>query len=227
MAQIAPDKIMACNSEADVLLNIGGHDQNGKPWILMEATWGGWGGRPSADGADYNTPTWINGGNIPCESQEELFPVMCNQYGYLTDREGAGKYRGSVALVREYQLLADEAILQIRTERQRFSPYGLYGGQPGALEEAIINPDTENHHIGKTTMEIKKDDVLRLITSGAGGWGDPLERNPELVLKDVRDEKVSVKRARKAYGVAINEAATEMDIAATQKLRKTMKEARR
>ena len=93
MAQIAPDRIMACNSEADVLLNISGRAQNGKPWILMEATWGGWGGRPNADGVDYNTPTWINGGSIPCEIQEEIFPVLCNQYGYIPDREEAGKYR--------------------------------------------------------------------------------------------------------------------------------------
>jgi N-methylhydantoinase B len=62
-----------------------------------------------------------------------------------------------------------------------------------------------------------------LITAGAGGWGDPLERDPKLVLKDVRDEKVSVKRAREAYGVVINEAAMEVDIAETEKLRKTMK----
>ena len=227
MAQIVPDRIMACNSEADVLLNISGHNQDGKPWILMEAIWGGWGGRSHSDGVDFTTPTWLNGGNIPCELQEELFPVVCTQYGYLSDREGAGKYRGSVALVREYKLLDDEAILQLRTERQRFSPYGLYGGQPGAPEEAIINPDTENRHIGKTTMEIKKDDVLRLITSGAGGWGNPLERVPEMVLRDVRNEKVSVKRAREAYGVVINEPDMEVDLAQTQKLRKTMKEARR
>jgi N-methylhydantoinase B len=75
-------------------------------------------------------------------------------------------------------------------------------------------------------MDIKKGDVLRLITSGAGGWGDPLERDVELVLKDVHDEKVSVKRAREAYGVVIDEAAMEIDMAGTQKLRGEMKEAR-
>lgn len=219
MAQITPGRIMACNSEADVLLNIGGRDQNGNPWILMEAIWGGWGGRPLADGIDYNTPTWLNGGNIPCESQEEIFPVLYTQYGYIPDREGAGKYRGSVALIREYKLEDDKAILQLRTERQLFPPYGLYGGQPGAPQETIINPDLENRHIGKTTMDMKKDDVLRLITSGAGGWGDPLERDPEMVLKDVHDEKVSTERALEAYGVVINEAAMEVDITETQKRR--------
>ncbi len=227
MAQIAPDKIPACAAEGDYLVNMGGRDKDGKPWILMEMCWGGWGGRSFADGIDYNTILFMNGGNIPCEVNEDVFPIMYNQYGYLPDREGAGKYRGSVALVREYKLVCDEAILQLRADRQRSSPYGLYGGKPGTPSEAIMNPDTEHHNIGKITMDIKKGDVLRLITPGAGGWGDPLERDPKLVLKDVRDEKVSAKRAREAYGVVINETVMEVDIAETNKLRGKIKEARR
>jgi|TARA_Y100000031_G_C8232311_1_gene391527 N-methylhydantoinase B len=70
---------------------------------------------------------------------------------------------------------------------------------------------------------LKKDDVLRLITTGAGGWGDPFERDPEMVLKDVRNEKVSAKRALEAYGVVIDEATLKMDIVETQKLRRTLK----
>jgi len=149
---------------------------------------------------------------------------MYNQYAYATDREGAGKYRGSVALIREWKLLTDEALLQLRTDRQRTAPYGLYGGESGTSSESIINPDTENHHIGKITINLKKGDVYRVITSGAGGWGDPLERDPEMVLRDLRDEKVSVKRAREAYGVVINEPALEVNMAETEKVRKKMKD---
>ena len=143
------------------------------------------------------------------------------------DREGAGKYRGSVAVIREYKFIGDEAIFQLRTDRQRIPPYGLYGGQPGAPSLAIINPDTEHRHVGKITIEVKKGDVLRLISPGAGGWGDPLERDAKMVLDDVRNEKISVKRAREAYGVVINEHTMDMDIAETQKLREIMKEGRR
>ncbi len=221
-AQIRPDKIPACFSNLDHLLNIGGY-QNGKPFILIETIWGGWGGTSQHDGNDFCTPPFLNGGNQPCEANEELEPIMYNQYGYLPDREGAGKYRGSVALVREWKFTGDEAVLQLRTDRQKYETYGLYGGKNGAPSESFINPDTENRPIGKITMNIKKGDVYRLITAGAGGWGDPLERDPELVLKDVRDEKVSVKRAREAYRVVINEAAMEVNIAETEKLRKTMK----
>jgi len=221
-AQIRPDKIPACCSNLDHLLNIGGY-QNGKPFILIETVWGGWGGRSKSDGNDFATPPFLNGGNQPCEVNEELEPIMYNQYGYLPDREGAGKYRGSVALVREWKFIGDEAVLQLRTDRQKYETYGLYGGKGGAPSESFINPDTENRPIGKITTNIKKGDVYRLITSGGGGWGNPLERDPEMVLKDVRDEKVSVKRAKEAYGVVINEAAMEVNIAETEKLRKTMK----
>jgi len=221
-AQIRPDKIPACASNLDHLLNIGGY-QKGKPFILIETIWGGWGGTSQHDGNDFCTPPFLNGGNQPCEVNEELEPIMYNQYGYLPDREGAGKYRGSVALVREWKFTGDEAVLQLRTDRQKYETYGLYGGKNGAPSESFINPDTENRRIGKITMNLKKGDVYRLITAGAGGWGDPLERDPELVLKDIRDEKVSVKRAREAYGVVINEPVMEINIAETEKLRRTMK----
>ncbi len=226
-AQIRPDKIPACTSNMDHLLNIGGCDKDGKPFILVESIWGGWGGRSTADGIDFGTCTFENASNQPCETNEGIYPIMYNQYGYVADREGAGEYRGSVALVREWKFIGDEAVLQLRTDRQKYKTWGLYGGNGGAPSESIINPDTENRHIGKITMKIKRGDVYRLITSGGGGWGDPLERDPKMVLDDIRNEKISVKRAREAYGVVINELTMEVDIAETQKLREAIKEARR
>ncbi len=221
-AQIAPDKIMACCSQVDTLLNLGGVDAEGKNFILMEALWGGWGGRPFADGIDYNTVPELNGGNQPVETNEELYPVMYEQYGYTPDREGAGKYRGSAALVRDYRILADEMVLQLRVDRQRFGPYGLYGGQAGAFLEAILNPGNEEIRMGKTTTKVKKGDVIRIIFAGAGGWGDPLERDVNLVKMDVLNEKVSIKRAKGAYGVVINEQTLEVDLTETSKLRDIM-----
>jgi N-methylhydantoinase B len=222
-ALLAPDKMMACPSEVDTLLNIGGYDERGRHFILMETMWGGWGGRPFADGVDYNTIPHGNLGNQPCEVNEELYPVMYTQHAYVPDTEGAGKYRGSVAVVREYKLLADEAVMQLRVDRQRFAPYGLYGGKPGATLEAVYNPDGENHQLGKATMNIKRGDVIRITTSGAGGWGNPLERDVNMVLNDVLDEKVSLRRAKEVYGVVINEKTTEVDIDETERLREAMK----
>ena len=218
-AQIRPEKMMACASEADVLLNIAGKDSDGKYFIFMETFWGGWGGRASADGVDYNTIPFMNGGNQPCELNEQDFSIMYNGYGYLPNTEGAGKYRGSLAVVREIKLLNDEATMQLRADRQRFAPYGLFGGLSGAPGDVIINPATDNHHTGKTNMKLKRGDVIRLVSSGAGGWGNPFERDPDLVLMDVLNEKISVTRAQEVYGVAINEAAREIDMTETKKLR--------
>lgn len=78
------------------------------------------GGRATADGIDFGTCTFENASNQPCETNEGIYPIMYNQYGYVVDREGAGKYRGSVALVREWKFIGDEAVLQLRTDRQKY-----------------------------------------------------------------------------------------------------------
>ena len=219
-AQISPEKMMGCASNVDTLINIGGYDKAGKLFIFMEAMWGGWGGRSFDDGVDYNTCPELNGSNEPIETNEEMYPIMYNRYSFVPDREGAGKYRGSVALVREWKLLNESGgTLQLRVDRQRTGPYGVAGGQDGSPLQAIFNPDTEHRYIGKATMELKDGDAIRVITAGAGGWGNPLERDVTRVLNDVRNEKVSAQRAREVYGVVINEATMEVDMDKTQSLR--------
>ncbi len=221
-AKINPDRMMGCASNVDTLVCIASHETAAEPFIFMEAMWGGWGGRAFADGVDYNTCPELNGSNEPCETNEELYPIMYNRYQYVPDKEGAGKYRGSVALVREWKLLADEATLSLRVERQRTRPYGIAGGQSGAPLEAVFNPDTESRSVGKVTLEMKRGDVIQITTSGAGGWGNPLERDMNMVLEDVRNEKVSIQRARDAYGIVIDENTLEVDEGRTQRLREAM-----
>jgi N-methylhydantoinase B len=226
-AQVAPAKIPACTAQLDTLLNIGGRDKGGKAYVLTETLYGSWGGRPFADGIDYNTSPWLYASNQPCEVNEELFPIQYNQFAYVSDTEGAGKYRGGLAVVREWEYIGDEpAILQLRVDRQCSKPFGLQGGQAGTSLTAILNPRTENRHIGKITMNVKKGDVIRITTAGAGGWGDPLERYVNVVLGDVCNEKLSVIRAREIYGVVINEDTMEVNVGETHKLRETMEKSR-
>ena len=223
-AQIAPNKIPACCAGNDTLVMIGGYDAAGKAFIDGETNWGGWGGRPFSDGVDFCTPPFSNASNQPCETNEERYPmIMYGQYAYVSDTEGPGKYRGSLSVARDWIFLGEEAVLQLRTDRQKFPPYGLYGGKSGALSESTINPGTENRRVGKTTLRLKKGDTYRLLTQGGGGWGDPLKRDINMVLEDVRNEKVSVKRAKEAYGVVIHPKTLEIDVQATQLLRETMK----
>jgi len=216
----------ACESGADWLLSMGSYDKEYGVTVLTETIWGGWGGRPFADGVDFCTPIFLDGSNQCCETNEKLFPYIYKQYGYVPDSEGAGKYRGSWALVREWEFIGNEGTLQMRTERQRTQPWGLHGGQAGAFSETIFNPGRDNYKMKKQTIPIKKGDVLRVKTSGAGGWGSPLERDVELVRKDVHNGLASIGRARSVYGVVIDEKTLTVDLAATQKLRAQMKKNR-
>jgi N-methylhydantoinase B len=86
-----------------------------------------------------------------------------------------------------------------------------------------LNPGRENRELGKVTIPLKKGDVIRLRTAGAGGWGSPFEREPNMVLNDVRNEKISIKRAREVYGVVIDEKTMKVDMAETQKSRESLK----
>ena len=222
-AQIVPDRMPACESGADWLLCIGAHDKERGFTVLTETTWGGWGGRPFADGIAYCTPPFLDGCNQCCETNERLYPFIYNQYAFVPDTEGAGKYRGSHALTREWEFVGEEGTLQMRTERQRTQPWGLQGGHHGAFSQTIFNPGRDNYSMHKETLTIKKGDVLRITTTGGGGWGSPLERDPRLVQDDLRNEKLGIKRAREVYGVVIDEKTMEADLNETDKLRETMK----
>jgi N-methylhydantoinase B len=106
---------------------------------------------------------------------------------------------------RDYRFLEDEGILQVRSDRHRIPPYGLYGGQPGKPSQNHLNPETENRAMpSKLTMTIHQDDVFRHEVAGAGGYGDPLERVPAAVARDVINVVVSRAAARADYGVVID-----------------------
>ena len=222
-AKIAPDKMPACECGSDYLLCLGGRDNEGDYTILVETIWGGWGGRPFADGPEFNTPILLDGANQSCELNERIYPFIYNQYGYVPDTEGAGKYRGSLSLIREWEFVGIEGTAQLRVDRTRTQPWGVQGGYPGAFSQTILNPGRENRELGKVTIPLKKGDVIRLRTAGAGGWGSPFEREPNMVLNDVRNEKISIKRAREVYGVVIDEKTMKVDMAETQKSRESLK----
>ena len=222
-AQIVPGKMPACECGSDYLFCLGGRDAERGYTIVVETIWGGWGGRPFADGPEFNTPILLDGANQCCEMNERIYPFKYNQYGYVADTEGAGKYRGSLSLIREWEFVGEEGTGQLRVDRTLTRPWGLHGGHDGTFSKTIFNPGRENRELGKITMPLKKGDVILLRTAGAGGWGNPLERDPNMVLDDVRNEKVNFKRAREVYGVIIDEKTMEIDKPETHKIRQTMK----
>ena len=199
LAMMLPDKVKAAGDGGNTGVSIGGYYADRKPFIYVDFTCGAWGARPWADGLDGNSHMFANMASHSVEITEAEQPLQILAYEFVPDKAGAGKYRGGVPFRRDYRFLEDEAVLQVRSDRRTHRPFGLYGGSPDSPSENYLNPDGE----ARAALEVHHDhaqgDVFRHVLAGAGGWGDPLERDPGAVLRDVRNELLP-RRAEADYG---------------------------
>jgi N-methylhydantoinase B len=221
LAHAAPERVMAAGEGGNTVVCIGGYDDNRTPFILVDMVNGSWGGRSSRDGIEGVTNPTQNLNTTPIEVIERELPIRIKTWGFVPDTEGPGKYRGGLALRREYEFLGDEAVLQVRSDRRDFPPYGLFGGGPGAPSQSVLNPGgPHERNLSQTvTMDIRRGDVLRHDLPGAGGFGSPVERDPAAVAADVRAGKVNRVRAREVYGVELAPDGS-VDVEATTALRR-------
>ncbi|MEY4679898.1 MAG: hypothetical protein RLZZ276_1547 [Pseudomonadota bacterium] len=227
LAMMLPDRVKAAGDGGNTGISIGGYDDARKPFIYVDFTCGAWGARPWADGLDGNSHMFANMASHSIEVTEAEHPISLLAYEFVPDRAGAGRFRGGVPFMRDYRFNEAEGTLQVRSDRRDHRPFGLYGGSPGAPSSNHLNPDGENRPLpGKFTMTVRRGDVLRHVLAGAGGWGDPLERDPAAVLKDVRNELLSPARARADYGVVVDVATWSVDAAATARARASIRAAR-
>ncbi|MBM3481731.1 MAG: hydantoinase B/oxoprolinase family protein, partial [Alphaproteobacteria bacterium] len=224
LAMMLPDKVKAAGDGGNTGISIGGYHADRKPFVYVDFTCGAWGARPWADGLDGNSHMFANMASHSIEVTEAEHPIQLLAYEFVPDKAGAGKYRGGVPFRRDYRFTEAEGVLQVRSDRRDHRPFGLYGGSPGRPSENYLNPDGENHVLpSKFTMDIRKDDVFRHVLAGAGGWGDPLERASEAVLRDVRNELLSPVKAEADYGVIIDTGRWVVDIEATERRRAAMR----
>ena len=180
-------------------------NMGGKPSILSEALVGAWGGHSTLDGIDGVANIAANMANSPVEMVESTYPVMVEHYGYEPDSEGPGRRRGGLGVRRTVRVLAAEGgTLQIRSGRAAQPPWGADGGGNGTTCQNVLNPGAPNERRlrGTETIQVPAGTVYVHVTPGAGGHGPAEQREPHLVARDVRDGKVSVKRAREVYRVA-------------------------
>ena len=224
MSKALPKKVPAAWGGGEVGVSFGGYDKDGKAFVFVEFDNDGpRGGGPLTDGADGAAAPIHNMANTPIESIESNHPLLVKRYGFISDTEGAGKYRGGLGMVREFELLNDEAILQIRSDRNKFLPCGTQGGSPGSRSFNILNPETESEILpSKFIRTLKKGDVYRMIQPGGGGYGDPLERDPKSVYSDIQQNKISSERAFEVYGVVIDKDKGNLNIEETVSRRKIM-----
>ena len=231
LAAALPDRVTADTSGGSTLPTIAGYE-NGKAFVFCETFMGTWGATSEHDGQQGVPHMGANQSNVSIEMIESEYPIRINEYGMLADTGGAGRYRGGLGLVREYEILSDEAILNVRSDKRRFPPHGLLGGRPGSASWNYVNPGRSDRVLPVLMTEVEKlkcGDVFRHEMSGGGGYGEPLDRDPEGVLRDVIEEKVTREHAEREYGVVLVESegdgAWTLDLPATENLREQMRTA--
>jgi N-methylhydantoinase B len=227
LAKMLPEQVFAASDGGNTGVSIGGYYADRSAFIYVDFTCCAWGARPYADGLDGNSHIYANMASQPIEVTETEQPLQITAYEFIQDAMGPGKFRGGAPFRREYKLLTEEAVLQVRSDRRDFRPFGLYGGGPGRPSMNYLNPDENALPLpSKLTMNMKKGDLFRHEVAGGGGWGDPLERDPALVLKDVFNEFVSLRSAGADYGVVLAGKPLAVDEPATAALRERIRKGR-
>ena len=225
LSEAIPDRMPAGTKAMMAQVGFGGMDPcSGELYAFYEAIAGGYGGRAVSDGPDAVQTHGQNTENAPVEEVELHYPIRIARYELVENSEGPGTYRGGLGLRRDYLFPDHHASFTILSDRDRCGPWGLFGGEPGLKANYLINPDTEAVELSsKVTVQLKPGDVLSFRTCGGGGYGRPEKRDPQLVLRDVRDGKVSPERARQVYGVAIDTRTWVVDEGETERLRRALR----
>ena len=201
---------------------------NGEDWLLCtDGIAVGHGARPFADGLDaiYSR----HNENYPGEFMEMEYPLRMERYAIGMDSGGPGKFRGGCGIIRDVRILADEGTFGLRVENNLFPTWGVSGGMGGGTSRVVLNPGTPQEKEIRPFSDDnvwKKGDLVRVYTAGGGGWGDPLEREPDVVLDDVLDGFVSIEAARDSYGVVIDPASLVVDQRETETVRADLRKSR-
>ncbi|MBM4436201.1 MAG: hydantoinase B/oxoprolinase family protein, partial [Actinobacteria bacterium] len=192
LAQAVPGQVPAAEAGGDTGVSLAGFGPDGRAFVLLEFLFASWGGRPFADGVDGAASLVVNFSNNPVEMIEAELPIAIDKYEFVPDTGGDGQYRGGLALERHYRILADQATLQLRSDRRRRGPYGLGGGKPGGRSRNTLVRNGRRIRLpGKATVTIVRGDVFEHQTAGAGGWGRPDQRDPAARARDLREGKVT------------------------------------
>jgi N-methylhydantoinase B len=221
LAPALPDRLIAGTKAMQCHAGFGGNDpRRGEYFCFLETMGGGYGGRATKDGPDAVQVHGQNTENAPIEDTELNYPVRITRYELVEDSEGAGAFRGGLGLRRDYLFPNEAVTFTVLADRDRAGPAGLFGGQAGRPAEYVLNPDGAARKLGsKVTLELQAGDVVSYRTCGGGGYGPPADRDPALVLRDVREGKVSPARARAVYRVAVDPATRGVDEVETGRLR--------
>jgi N-methylhydantoinase B len=209
LGPLVPERARADGSGSRSIILGGRNTHTGKGYVQYEIIAGGAGARAHKDGMSGITVNQSNARIAPIEIIESEFPVRVTCFELIADSGGVGEFRGGLGIRREYLNLAD-ARFSIRSMRHVMAPDGCAGGHAGRPGNIVINPGSERAKRLPTRYAdypLRAGDTFRLDTPGGGGYGDPLTRDPERVLADVREGAVSQEAAQREYGVVVGERA--------------------
>ncbi len=200
LAQAIPERVTAAHNGACVYADFSGIDpRTGNYYVYVETIGGGFGARATKDGLDGVHVHLTNTSNLPVEALENEYPLTIERYELVNDSGGAGKFRGGMGLHRRVRSEHDGCRTFIFGARTRTAPWGLLGGKPGSMARFAYFAPGEPPKNAKARLD--KGSAVSIRTPGAGGYGNPAERDRSLVLRDLEMGKISADAAQDVYGL--------------------------
>lgn len=222
LSGVMPERVSAGTSAHIHFVSYNGFDpKKGEYWVYLEVDEGSYGGRYGKDAIDSCDALVANTRNVPIEEIEWHYPLRIERYELNPELVAPGKWRGGLGIIRETRFL-EGGTVTCEGDRHHEAPKGLFGGADGHSGSLTKNPRTEGAASLPSKLsdeEFGVGDVLQIRTPCGGGYGNPFERDPQLVLSDVLDDFTTVEDAEKSYGVVIDPAEMTIDFAATEELR--------
>ncbi|NYT79934.1 hydantoinase B/oxoprolinase family protein [Alcaligenaceae bacterium] len=203
IGQSCPERQVAYSGPFQGTILSGKDPRNQVFFIDYENFCGGQGATRTNDGMDAVHVHMTNTSNLPVESMELEFPVIVERYELIEDSGGAGEYRGGMGILRDFRLYGEDMAVALRSARQKFPAKGINGGRHGSLGAFILNPGTPQEKRLPSTSSatpLRKGDLLRIMTPGGGGMGDPAHRRPEAIRSDYLQGKISSTAIKNEYG---------------------------
>jgi N-methylhydantoinase B len=223
LSPVMPEEVAGAHYGDSMVIYLAGVDpRTGAPFLALEPTPGGWGAFEGGDGQDGLINN-VNGGfkDLPVEVYETKYPARIGRYGFRPDSGGLGRFRGGCGLFREYRLGAD-CSLYLWFERSKTPAWGLFGGHDATGPEVVVQADgSEKNLLKVNNLPCKAGTVVTTYTGGGGGYGNPWERDHELVRRDVVAGYVTPEGAERDYGVVLDDA-LDVDSGATARRREEM-----
>jgi 5-oxoprolinase (ATP-hydrolysing) len=228
LSPVAPEKITAGNSAHLHFISYSGFiPEQGEYWVYLEVDEGSYGGRHDKDGLDSIDCLIANTRNNPIEELEWRFPMRTERYELREEPCAAGKWRGGIGMVRTNRFLVDTMVTCEGERNESDPPWGIFGGHDGVNASTKVTKadGTVEHWPSKFTGHtLEAGATIEIVVPNSGGYGDPLERDPELVLSDVLDGFTTIELAERDYGVVIDAERRAVDHEATRRLRERVTE---